>query len=306
MRAPSGANTHSAASSAAKGKSPIGLAEHATPVRPNNVPQSKLGLNTPEHTPAHPAPVQRTNLPTKPGVVHRQPPTKAERQQLPIPDAANVKRAEATSGSKETDSTVAASPPGPEDDPLLLDSGSHEEYGMNSDDDDFFATVDLGEGDTGIGGHIDFDEGTGGVDLEVSFDQQPSPLEAVKQPRTLAQSSKPLQPAGPGPRIQNAAANMQEKASAGNAASRAGNIPTRTPSMGGFHFPPGYHSKLSQPPAAIAGSKRTADIMQGAGPRRPLQGMGLSHQPIPVPTTGKREPLAQLDVEGGDVKRVRR
>ncbi|CAL1699340.1 unnamed protein product [Somion occarium] len=42
-------------------------------------------------------------------------------------------------------------------------AASQDEYDLAPEDDAFLATVDLGEGDAGIGGHIDFDEGSGGI-----------------------------------------------------------------------------------------------------------------------------------------------
>lgn len=225
--------------SSGKGKSPMGQTEYSTPARPNNISPPKTGLNTPEDTPA---PLQRVNTlmnnnvnkqpappkPPLPRAVPNYPPTKI------VDIAPQIK--------PESEHTVE--PYEDDTDPLLMPH-SVEEYGLNSDDDAFFAAVDLGEADSGIGGHIDFDEGAGILDLEPSLGQEPSPTETTGRPTVarpdFATSTRPQQL---GPQIQRAQStfvNPQEPISR-QGSSRLINPPTRTQTAGGFHFPPGYVS----------------------------------------------------------------
>ncbi len=244
-----------------KGKSPIGLAEHTTPARPNNMPPPKLGLVTPEQTPAHSAPVQRTNTSTNSGVVYKQPaPPK------PPPPALRTasttvppQRAEPRPPIKSELTSAADSSVEVDVDPLLR-TESVEEYGLNSDDDAFFAAVDLGEGDSGIGGHIDFDEGSGAaLEAEASLELEPelSPLDAVRpSARFNPTTSRPQQQQAVQQGQQRIQGGAQERGSVAQSNAPAGQSstsnravnPNRTQSMGGFHFPPGYvsvHSSLS-------------------------------------------------------------
>jgi len=151
---------------------------------------------------------------------------------------------------------------------------------------------------------------TGGPSPRILQEQTPPPPRSVSNSsaKTSAGSNWHNQNHNPANTAANTAANT------GNAASKR----PGTPSIGGFHFPPGMNplgaqaradaSKslqrscgTGQPPSSGVGQKRTVDAMQGST-RRPVQGMGLAHQS----GGGKREPLARLDLgESGDVKRMK-
>ncbi|KLO09403.1 hypothetical protein SCHPADRAFT_568139 [Schizopora paradoxa] len=86
-------------------------------------------------------------------------------------------------------------------------------------------------------------------------------------------------------------------------------------SRGGFHFPPGMNPPGAQAghgmSSNLAGVKRPADAMSS---RAFGQGMGLTQARGNSNTPNKhqhqqqynRTPLAPLDIEGGQVKRMRR
>lgn len=171
---------------------------------------------------------------------------------------------------------------------------------MNSDDDAFFASVDLGEMDSGIGGHIDFDEGTSGAhdeDDESLRDRTVSSLTSVvaeKQEVRAPQAQGPqrVQQVNPQfnppqqPRQTAQPSTHNRNGISANQAARNSSIVTNkppTPSMGGFHFPAGVvrglvlcslqpsielNVLIFQNPLSAASStsrvglKRSADVMQ--------------------------------------------
>ncbi|RDB30685.1 DNA repair and recombination protein rhm52 [Hypsizygus marmoreus] len=112
---------------------------------------------------------------------------------------------------------------------------------------------------------------------------------------------------------QNPNANTSTNANqqSGTAAATATAKRPTTPSMGGFHFPPGVNPHQQQqqarpPPSSGIGQKRPLDAMASTTTnRRP--GMGLDASGTGGPGQVKREVFGRLDVDdGGDVKRMRR
>ncbi|KAI0942166.1 hypothetical protein AcV7_002675 [Taiwanofungus camphoratus] len=127
--------------------------------------------------------------------------------------------------------------------------------------------------------------------------------------------------------------NLQPNPPLGASGTSARGRPSPSPSVGGFHFPPGvdpHNFQPGRPPGPTSrlqpdlasgnsgiGLKRSAEVMQaqsGAFACRPVQGMGLAPHSNGSGRPGqqssgevKREPFAALELgEGGDVKRVRR
>ncbi|KAJ6582975.1 RAD52 DNA repair protein [Mycena vulgaris] len=127
-----------------------------------------------------------------------------------------------------------------------------------------------------------------------------------------------------GPSTVNANQNQNHKPpSTGQTASESGPTPAPpppaakrppTPSVGGFHFPPGMPNPLLQntsrpPPPLPQGVKRGADSMMGSSVRSGV-GLGLSDA---GGVSGSRQPLGTLALDaqqyhqqGGDPKRVKR
>ncbi|KAI0346485.1 hypothetical protein BDW22DRAFT_1342656 [Trametopsis cervina] len=287
-------------------RSPLGLVEHSTPVRTNDMAPSKLGLNTPVHTPAHPQ--SRSRPLENSGSTFKQPAPPKSKEPM---SSSTITDRNAASLQDKLEPTVPAPLERTSTDvaeQAASETGSFEEYGMYSQDDALFASIDLGDGDIGIGGHIDFDEGSGGVEIDIPETDEPSRLLSESLPRPARSESTKVQPQSKPSEDSNRRVSSNSSAtSSSNAANRG---PPRTSSMGSFHFPPGVSIQtfkhVQQPTPVVTGSKRSADAMLGSSGRRPIQGMGLSHQPMAAPGQ-KREPLAPLDVgEGGDVKRARR
>lgn len=186
----------------------MGLASHSTPVRPNNAAPSNAGaanggLITPAQTPAQQQPRQNASN----GAAHR-PPDFPKAQSASAgaaaPTLASDKRVSfaqsAASTSKDSAPTATTSAYNADDDDDDL-------YGLNSEDDALFAAVDLGEGDSGIGGHINFDEGMGGVTMDDNDDDTPEPLApvfAIPHAPVLAGQAQRQEPSGrPPPHPQN-------------------------------------------------------------------------------------------------------
>lgn len=185
----------------------MGLASHTTPVRPNNAAPSNAGaanggLITPAQTPAQQQPRQNASN----GAAHRLsdfPKAQSTSAGAPAPTSASDKRVSfaqsAASTSKDPAPTAPTSAYNADDDDDDL-------YGLNSEDDALFAAVDLGEGDSGIGGHINFDEGMGGVTVD-DDDDTPEPLApvfAIPHAPALADQAQRQQSSGrPPPPPQN-------------------------------------------------------------------------------------------------------
>ncbi|KAF7794912.1 hypothetical protein EIP86_006055 [Pleurotus ostreatoroseus] len=316
-------------SSGMQGKSPMGLANHTTPVRPNNAAPSHAGganggLITPVQTPAH----QQQPRPNAPGGAVYKPSDFAKTQRPPAPAPAPAPAPERrVSFAQPAGPSTSNGPAPPVTAPASkVEDDDDELYGLNSEDDLLYATIDLGEGDSGIGGHIDFDEGIGGVSVEDLGDlgtpSLPSPA-AGSGGQAQRHQYRPLgPPAAPAQSTSSTSANPH---AAGGTSARssttrttdsltptlppssrtAGTGTPSTPTMGGFNFPGGSNEQAggsASGPSSGIGLKRSADAMQpGAGNRRPMQGMGLSHRP-----KGQRPPLSTILLEGGDFKRTKR
>lgn len=213
------------------------------------------------------------------------------------------------------------------------DTIEDDSFAMNSDDDAFFAAVDLdanlsseleadvgrplGE-EEGIGGAIDFEEGTRGLDLEDEQDVA-GPEEHFRRDLTNGSISR----TAPSPHLErmkssSSVLSIGQSPYGGheNQPAKQVYVPSNSGSRprGGFHFPPGMNAPGAQPvhnaSSNLAGTKRPADTMNSS--RSFGQGMGLTQ----ARSNGNgqsskqqqynRTPLAPLDIEGGQVKRVRR
>ncbi|KAG1823513.1 Rad52/22 family double-strand break repair protein-domain-containing protein [Suillus subaureus] len=300
------------------------------------------GLNTPIHTP-----VQRT------GNANRGQYRQTAPSLLVQPEQRRVSFTE-----------PAAEPP-PVDE-VELPVADETSYSIDSEDDEFYANVDLGDGD--LGRPINFEEGMGGESVsDVTFDQgeaatSGNPREPSKAPqgnsvhgREISSSGRGEVTAPGGPRFSHSnaprfqpgppAANTvrhglddaggtspvpprTHESSSSSASASSSEARRGTPSIGGFHFPPGMNlaaqqSKPTGPPqppnwttgstsssSNISGLKRKADTIQASSSSsRPLQGLGLAQQQQSVAgnPNGTRRPLANLDDSAGsDMKRQKR
>lgn len=243
----------------AKGKAPLGL---VAPSRPNNATPatagpSRTGLNTPIQTPVHQQLQQNQahgpNRNTSSGLIHQQP---EKKQPPPQPQQAagpsNERRLNLIKAiNQHTTPPSVYAAPAVRKEPSL----DEESFGMNSDDDALFASVDLGEMDSGIGGHIDFDEGTGGVHdendsledrtvssltsvlpekQEMRAPQAQGPQRAQQVNQQFNPPQQPRQTAQPSVHTRN---GIPANQTARNSSTVTSKPPT--PSMGSFHFPAG-------------------------------------------------------------------
>jgi DNA repair and recombination protein RAD52 len=234
----------------------------ATPIRndqaPGNCRSATTGLNTPIHSP-----VERA------GNANRGQYRQTAPSPLVQPEQRRVSFTE----------PAAEPPPADEVDLPVADETS---YSIDSEDDEFYANVDLGDGD--LGRPIDFEEGTGGVSVsDVTFDQgeaaaSGNPRESSKAPQgnsvygqeipssgrgevnalggsRLSHSNAPRFQAGPSTAntvrhglndavgAPTAPPKIRESSSSTSAASSEAR--RGTPAMGGFHFPPGMVGRFS-------------------------------------------------------------
>ncbi|KAG1745288.1 Rad52/22 family double-strand break repair protein-domain-containing protein [Suillus lakei] len=317
----------------------------ATPIRndqaPGNGHGTTNGLNTPIYTP-----VQRA------GNANRG----QYRQTAPSPLAQPEQRRVSFT------EPVVELPPADEVEIPVADETS---YSIDSEDDEFYANVDLGDGD--LGRPIDLEEGMGGVSVsDVTFDQgeaatsgNSSYRESSKAPQgnsvhgqeisssgrgeatvpggsRFSHSNTPRPRAGPSTvnRVRHGlndaagvpAAPPKTRESSSTASVSSSEARRGTPSMGGFHFPPGMNPAAQPKPMGPqspnwttgsassssngSGVKRKVDAMQtSSSSSRPLQGLGLAQQQQSVAgnPSGTRRSLANLDVSaGGDMKRAKR
>lgn len=244
------------ASTTTSAKSPMGLAGQVPSARPLNMPTASTSATAKSPStasgqgPAYNQPqLQQSKPVSTSGIVYRQ----SDIKPAPAQSAAASSSSAAQSNERRvsfaqqppnnaTTSRIAPvtpaaqtrpSPPVAEPKP---ESFEDESYGLNSEDDDFFASVDLG----GLGGPIDFDEGTGAVDgVDESLDDGPSVLGGYLAKRTndpvrAPQQQYAQQPAAP-PHRAAYTSNQPSKPVQGQPVQR----PSGTPSAGGFHFPPG-------------------------------------------------------------------
>ncbi|KAH8103106.1 RAD52 DNA repair protein [Cristinia sonorae] len=324
-----------------------GPSRHTTPA--NHPARPNIGLNTPIQTPQLPAPQNR--------------PAQQQDNHPPRNQAASLAPAPAADQSRRVS---FAPPPAKPPQAASARADDDDSFMMNSEDDAFFAGIDLGDGtlDEGLGGPIHFEEGTGEAEGDGEEFQAPSPIPEVQlpnqpvqpqPPQRLQQPQRPQQitmSRPPQPQVQpprrhhtTASSTIASHTEHTDVAPKQETTSQRsTPSMGGFHFPPGVNPQAGKIPGAggsannlgarigtssssstssvNVGVKRSADTMQGQ--RRPMQGMGLSHYTNTTTvssssstassasgwTTARREPLSTIHhdgaAEGGDAKRVRR
>ncbi|KAG2156733.1 Rad52/22 family double-strand break repair protein-domain-containing protein [Suillus bovinus] len=247
------------------------------------------GLNTPIHTP-----VQRA------GNTNRG----QYRQTAPSPLVQPEQR-------RVSFTEPAAEPPSADE--IGLPVADETSYSIDSEDDEFYANVDLGDGD--LGRPIDFEEGMGGVSVsDVTSDQgdavaSGNPRESSKPPQGNSVHGQEISSSGrgevtapgisrfshsnaprfqPGPSAANSvrhrlddavgvpAAPPKTRESSSTASASTSETRRGTPSMGGFHFPPGMNQPRPvgppQPPNWTTGStssssnisslKRKADTTQ--------------------------------------------
>ncbi|KAI0738915.1 hypothetical protein C8Q80DRAFT_1112166 [Daedaleopsis nitida] len=227
----------------------------------------------------------------------------------------------------------------PQAHPEAADVAGSDDFHFPSEDDAYFANLDMDALDEGVGRPIDYDDGTtnageaeghcdisvGSVGVSTTTRAPLQPLQPQQQQqRTPPQQAHTSVSEGSG-RAHTSNQNQRPPLPNADPAEPSSNSERpRTPSMGGgFSFPAGGTASAgsSRNPTQMqsrgvgsSGSlnslKRNADIMQGinaglAQARSPQQGMGLQN---PAGGAGvKREPFAALEVgEGGDVKRLRR
>lgn len=243
--------------------------------RQRQVQGPRTGLSTPAETPVRPAgagagesEVERNAQPqvspdiaegssVKPHVAKELP----QLQQQPQINAIRTRQAEAQPNSAPLVDPISLHPPpqhrkkAKSPTPLARDD---ESYGMFSDDDAFYATVDLGDGsgvglgvgeggDEGVGGFIDFDEGVGGYESDGEYEvgvregqqiqaQEQAPPQQNQQPRLAVPTSN--SGAGGAVRKQGSSDSVSEWSEQGP-----------TSSMGGFHFP---GTAVGSKPAAVS------------------------------------------------------
>ncbi|KAJ8508286.1 hypothetical protein ONZ45_g9417 [Pleurotus djamor] len=320
---------------------------------PNNLPGH--GLNTPDATPANPIARQnpaRGRMPPPPAfnrsVTESNPPHNTHQVPNRMPPQPNQQNSSHSSNLPLPANNLAqppvAQPVLAEDELYTMDAD--ESFGM-SDDDAFLAVVDLGEGD--LGQPIDFDEGTGakaGLGDDASHESTGTSQDAMPPPQQVPPPQVRFQqPANRAPQTASTTAPEPSGASASNDHSsnhrpqQLVNPPkprSVTPSMGGFHFPPGVTPPIEPPQSQMRTNGQRLTLGSGLlginrnqpPQRRMPQGMGLSgNQPPPDASarsmgaqqqTGhhqfnqlqrgtKREILGDLEVgHDGEVKKPRR
>ncbi|EKM58100.1 uncharacterized protein PHACADRAFT_252127, partial [Phanerochaete carnosa HHB-10118-sp] len=178
-------------------------------------------------------------------------------------------------------SVVSPSQPEPPAAQAKTESYEEEEsFGLDSEDDAFFATVDLGEAAADTGRPLDHDGlgGLGDFDMtncslsDIDIEEGPSVLGGHKPPIAAVvvpqqQQQQPSRPSVP----QQSRLGQQQRfpRQSGNSArhqsgSSSSNQPTRTSqtSSGAFHFPVELNNQSGKPPSGLsAGVKRPADAI---------------------------------------------
>lgn len=272
----------------------MGPPDQSAPPRSTNTTLSSAAPSEPLVNAPAPAPVRnqpQSNAPP-PGVAYRQSDSRPTGPQL----SANASAPSAID-KRVTFAQQAASAPSRVLPPVAeadYDPPEDESFGLNSEDDDFFASIDLGED---LGGPINFDEGAGGV--QSANDEGPSVLGGYRAPKPQASAAQVGQPGRPAyGQLADAPDTGSRTPFAQQSHSSSGHGRPSS-QAGGFHFPSNVNAK----PGPAIGMKRPADAMRDSA-RRPAQGMGLSHV---AGNPGRREPLGVLDLsDGGDLKRARR
>jgi hypothetical protein len=229
--------------SSAKGESSTERSsDQSRPTWKTNIPPPTRGPNIPQHTSINATSVNQASASTASA-------TPQNALQRHTHNFENLKQPTHEAQVKvELAATAPASVIQANEDDSVPETQSYEEYDLRSEDDAFFANVDLGDGDSGIGGPIDFEEDTSRLDHE---DQQPPLLEAAQQPASTKHESLDLLKQNPHQSSRHTRLLPQDKGaligrdpSPDNTAVRTSNTPVRL--MGGFNFPPGFVCVLSK------------------------------------------------------------
>ena len=272
--------------SSVKAKASMDLAEQSAPSRLPNTATSgfvKLPANPPAQS-------SNQNPPQQQQQQQQQPKPTSQMNQDPKPQtvayfstsSAAEKRVSFAPAlqSSVVGLSVAPPPPPPQPEPLVAQPNAkvfddEESFGLNSEDDAFYATVDLGGAEADLGHPIDHDEGLDGLE---DFDMTNCALSDVEDGPSVLGRYKP--PPAPAPQIQPQQA-AQSRASApqqgrpgqvlqqhqrssgqpSNSAAPPGqqsgssNNQAMPPSQvwsGGFHFPSGKVCALELAPCGVA------------------------------------------------------
>ncbi|GJE94785.1 Rad52/22 family double-strand break repair protein-domain-containing protein [Phanerochaete sordida] len=293
----------------------------------SNLPAQNSTNNQPQHQPP-PPPQQRpgSRIIYEPKTPAPQPATTSATGSDRRVSFAPAPQASVAGPSAAPPSASTARPPvaKPRDDTYE----EEDSYGLHSEDDAFYAAIDLGDGAADLGPPIHFE----GIEEFVmtncslsDIEDGPSVLGGFKPPPAAAQpaqqqpqqqpqqQNRPSVPQqsrpGQQPRYSgqsNNASGQLPNTSGQQPGSSSTNQPVRSSqaASGAFHFPKGPNQSTSAKPPSGSGTgiKRPADAMREPPARRPAQGMGLAHA-----SGSRREPLAMIDVvEGGDFKRAKR
>ncbi|KIO14229.1 hypothetical protein M404DRAFT_18440 [Pisolithus tinctorius Marx 270] len=219
------------------------------------------------------------------------------------------------------------------DEPPVTLPSTQNNYGLNSDDEAFFASVDLGDCD--LGRPIDFEEGMGGVsttdDYMLDQEQAFRPA-AARSPVIRHAQAHACNVAGPSgssdtiPQNRRATivpggvvAGRSSVSGSSSASAPSPKVDAASPSTGSttssrqkpLILPQGQQQTNPQGGPPAIGVKRNVDSMQGSSSttfRAPLQGMGLSRQWKQYSRAiAERQPMVSPDPDtNGDFKRVKR
>ncbi|KAJ7789394.1 RAD52 DNA repair protein [Mycena olivaceomarginata] len=211
------------------------------------------------------------------------------------------------------------------------DDAVDDPFGFLSEDDTFYACVDMGEGD--LGQPIDFEEGASRVSVgdeekaQKAYIPNTSGATSAAAPRTTGETAPSNDKSAASAARALAIANHcrpstlnpnQQAPSAPEGGASTSALPPQqkrpsTPSVGGFHFPPGMPNPLlrnnGRPPPQ--GVKRCADVMmssstQSGGMGLSTSGGGGSAARQPLGTLAPDPQQQQYQQGGSDPKRVRR
>ncbi|KAM6503395.1 RAD52 DNA repair protein [Amanita muscaria] len=281
--------------------------------------------------PAPPPPPQRQSTPINHAPVHnhqsRGPMGDTRPQQRvnqPLQrKASNTTNPDVSRNNLQPHDTVKPSPAIP---PLRSShAGSEDEFFGCSEDDAFFASVELGDADLGrpiedeVGGPVEYEEEASVVNSNAT-----SAISYDASHRNEVRAALPKQSAAMGllsglvPKHQKRSQKSSYSEEGNESISPANEImrpSSTTGSLGGFHFPPGMNpfqppqQQHSRPPGqqhqsfsakfAKVETKRTAEVAFDRYQSGMKRGMGLQQ--------GGREILGSLEIgDGGDAKRTRR
>ncbi|KAK2461230.1 hypothetical protein APHAL10511_006757 [Amanita phalloides] len=285
-------------------------------------------MNSANNTSRANAPLQQQNVPTTPSLIanrdfsdRRPQPDQPPQRRVTFSRTANLNANESL--SRPVESTASSSSTSPN--PPKLEETLEETFGY-SEDDAFFASVDLGdldrpiEDDGDAGRPVDFDEGlcntsinSNTISSTIHRTQVGAPPPKTG-PATGMLSSLLPQQYQRGPQPGNSTFKLTSR--------QDQNVPPAKPSIqtsgrtsiGGFHFPPGMNPferhNQNRPPGQFNQSlKRPAESIPIGYQPGLKRGMGLQQNGNACGANNNdgREILGQLEIgEGGDVKRMKR